>query len=196
MSAPNHSPRIAIVGTTGTGKTTLGRQLARLYQVPFVELDALHWEPNWTGAPTEVFRQRTEEATKGNGWVTDGNYGQVQDIVWTRAKTLVWLDHPLWVIMWRLLIRTFKRTLERETLWNGNRERFWTQFFSRESLFLWALQSYRRRRREYPVLLKQPEYSHLKLVRLHSSRETRKWLDGLMAEEATAGSSGSAPGAR
>jgi adenylate kinase family enzyme len=196
MSAPGLSPRIAIVGTTGTGKTTLGRQLAQLYQVPFVELDALHWEPNWTGAPVEVFRQRTEEATKGDGWVSDGNYGQVRDIVWAKADTLVWLDYPLHVTMWRLLIRTFRRTLGRETLWNGNRERFWTQFFSRESLFLWALQTFRRRRREYPILLKHPEYSHLKLVRLRSSRETRRWMEGLTDRETIAGSSGSAPGVR
>jgi adenylate kinase family enzyme len=161
--------------------------------VPFVELDALHWEPNWTDAPIEVFRQRTEEATKADGWVADGNYGQVRDIVWARADTLVWLDYPLRVVMWRLLIRTFKRTLGGETLWNGNRERFWTQFFSRESLFLWALQTFRRRRREYPILLKQPEYSHLKLVHLRSSKETRRWLEGLMAREATAGFGGSAP---
>lgn len=196
MSAPGLSPRIAVVGTTGTGKTTLGRQLARLYQVPFVELDALHWEPNWTSAPTEVFRQRTEEATEVDGWVVDGNYGQVRDIVWTRATTVVWLDHPLWAIMWRLFWRTLRRTLNKETLWNGNRERFWPQFFSRESLFLWALQTYRRRRREYPALLGQPEYSHLKLVRLRSSKETRRWLDDLMAEKPTAGSSCSAPGVR
>ena len=196
MSAPGLSPRIAVVGTTGTGKTTLGRQLARLYQVPFVELDALHWEPNWTSAPTEVFRQRTEEATEVDGWVVDGNYGQVRDIVWTRATTVVWLDHPLWAIMWRLFWRTLRRTLNKETLWNENQERFWPQFFSRESLFLWALQTYRRRRWEYPALLGQPEYSHLKLVRLRSSKETRRWLDDLMAEKPTAGSSGSAPEVR
>lgn len=196
MSSSNVITRIAIVGTTGTGKTTLGRQLAQLYQVPFVELDALHWEPNWTGAPVEVFRQRTEEATNGDAWVADGNYGQVRDIVWARAQTLVWLDYPLHVVMWRLLIRTFKRTLGGETLWNGNRERFRTQFFSRESLFLWALQTFRRRRREYPVLLRQPEYSHLALVRLHSSRATCKWLDSLMSGEATTGCGGSAPEGR
>lgn len=196
MSAPGLSPRIAVVGTTGTGKTTLGRQLARLYQVLFVELDALHWEPDWTSAPTEVFRQRVEEATKGDGWVVDGNYGQVRDIVWAKATNLVWLDHPLWAIMWRLLWRTLRRTLNKETLWNGNRERFWPQLFSRESLFLWALRTYRRRRREYPALLRQPEYSHLKLVRLRSLRETRRWLDDLMAGKPTTGSSGSAPGGR
>lgn len=58
--------RISVVGVTGAGKTTLARRLSDLLDVPHVELDALHWEPNWTPAPVDVFRDRVTEATAGD----------------------------------------------------------------------------------------------------------------------------------
>ena len=81
--------RIAVVGTTGSGKTTLDRWLGRALEVTHVELDALNWEPNWKTAPTEVFRRRVADALDGEAWVSDGNYTAVRDIVWDRATTLV-----------------------------------------------------------------------------------------------------------
>lgn len=171
--------RIAVIGTTGSGKTTLARQLAERLGYPHVELDALHWEPNWTEAPLDLFRARTAHALAGDTWVVDGNYSKVRDIVWSRADTVVWLDYSLPVIMWRLVQRTFRRIFTREELWSGNREHLHSQFFSRDSLFLWALGTYRRRKREYPVLFQQPEYAHLRVVPLRSPRETNAWLENI-----------------
>ena len=173
--------RVVVVGSTGSGKTTLARQLSRLLDVPHTELDALNWEPNWVMAPTDVFRQRTQDALKGDAWVVDGNYSAVRDLVWPRATVLVWLDYPLRVLLWRLLHRTLRRTLRGEELWNGNRERFMVQFLSRDSLFLWLFRTYWRRRRTFPLDFKQPEHAHLEVVILRSSKETRDWLSALEA---------------
>ena len=171
--------RIAVVGTTGSGKTTLARQISRRLAIPHVELDALHWGPNWTSPPVELFRERVAQALSGDTWVVDGNYGKVRDIVWSRADTVVWLDYALPVIMGRLLWRTLGRIIGREELWNENREDFRAQFLSRDSLFLWALRTYPRRRREYPLLFRTPEHAHLKVVHLRSPRAERAWLASL-----------------
>ena len=97
-------------------------------------------------------------------------------ITWSRADTVVWLDYPLPLTLWRLWWRTLRRTLSQEELWNGNREQLTTHLFTRDSLFLWALKTYRRRRREYPALLSAPENAHLALVHLRFPRQTKKWL--------------------
>jgi adenylate kinase family enzyme len=171
--------RIVVVGTTGSGKTTLAGRLSDRLEIPHIELDALNWGPNWTMRPADEFRANVDQATSDDSWVVDGNYSRARDMLWTRADSVVWLDYPLPLVFWRLLWRTLRRTLTRETLWHGNQERLWTQFFTRDSLFLWAFQTYSRRRREYPILLKTPEYSHLAAYRFHSPSQTGNWFLGL-----------------
>lgn len=171
--------RISVIGTCGSGKTITASQITQRLGIPHVELDALYWEPNWTEAPPEVFRERVTQALSGETWAVDGNYGKVRDIVWGRANTIVWLDYALPVILWQLVRRTMRRSLTREELWSGNRETLSKALFSRESILLYALKTYRRRKKEYPALLSRPEYAHLALVRLRSPRETRQWLSTL-----------------
>jgi adenylate kinase family enzyme len=177
------SRRIAVVGTSGSGKTTLASRLAQRLRIPHVELDALHWGPDWTPVSWELFRERVSHVLSGDAWSTDGNYSRVRDIVWGRADTVVWLDYSLPVVMARVTRRTMKRTLGREELWNGNRERFWAAFFSRDSIIWWALSTYRRRKKEYPLLFCQTQYAHLRVVHLTSPHATHRWLDGLPSDE-------------
>ena len=170
--------RIAVIGTTGSGKTTLARRISERLGIPHIELDALHWEPNWGETPLGVFRDRVDRALRGDAWVIDGNYSKVRDIIWLRADTIVWIDYALLRILWQLIWRTVRRIVTREKLWNGNREH-WDALFSRQSLIVWALNTHPRHRHEYPALVTRPEYAHLKLVQLRSPRETRVWLAGL-----------------
>ena len=58
----------------------------------------------------------------------------------------------------------------------ANQVWFRNQFLSRDSLFIWAFKSYRRRRRSYPLILDQSEHAHLRLFRHHSPRETERRL--------------------
>ena len=176
MSQPHWAQRINIVGTTCTGKTTLARRLSEVLRIPHVEMDALYWEPNWTPVPAGILAQRVAGATSPDRWILDGNYGVVRDLIWSKATGIVWLDYPFPVIFLRLFSRTVRRAFFKEELWNGNRERFLTQFMSRDSLFLWALRSHRRRRKEIEVLLQQLEYAHLEVVHLRSPGQTNRWL--------------------
>ena len=54
--------RVAVVGTSGSGKSTFARALAERMGVPFTELDSLHHGPGWTEASPEELRARVEAA--------------------------------------------------------------------------------------------------------------------------------------
>jgi glutathione S-transferase/adenylate kinase family enzyme len=164
--------RIAVVGGAGSGKTTVARRLAAMNDVPYVELDGLHWGPNWTACPKDEFRARVEGATSGDAWVVDGNYtGQLGDLVLERAELVVWLDLPLRVTFPRLWRRTRQRMRDRTELWAGNRETWRGALFSRDSLFLWELRMNRQRRARYKERLAKYD-----VVRLRSRSETKAWL--------------------
>lgn len=171
--------RVVVIGTTGSGKTTMARMLARRLGVPHVEMDALHWDANWTPAQTETFRERVAAALSGEVWVVDGNYSKTRDIVWPRAQAVVWLDYPLSLVLRRLARRTLRRVATREHLWNGNYERVSNAIFTRDNLFAWALKTHGRHRRQYPSLLAAPEHAHLMLIRLRLPRMAQRWLDRL-----------------
>jgi adenylate kinase family enzyme len=174
LAAPGQ--RVVVIGNTGSGKTTLARRLGERLGIAHVELDALHWGANWTPAPLEVFRERVSQALAGDSWVVDGSYSKVRDLIWPHAQTIIWLDYALPLILWRLTKRTISRIGRRTELWNGNRETLRSQLFSRDSLYLWALQSHRRKRRDYSLALAQPEHAHLRLIHLRSTRAAARWL--------------------
>jgi adenylate kinase family enzyme len=167
--------RIVVIGTSGSGKTTLAKALAKKLGVKHVELDELHWDPDWTEVPDRVMRERVDLALSEEAWTVDGNYAQVRDIVWARAQMIVWLDYSFAVVFSRAVRRTIRRLVRREVLWNGNREK-WSMLFSKDSILLWVIQTHHLHPKRYPLLLEQPEFVHLNLVRLRSPREAKQWL--------------------
>jgi adenylate kinase family enzyme len=173
--------RVSVVGGTGTGKTTFGRELARIMDVPFVELDEIVWQPEWKLLEPELFRERVTERIGAPAWVVDGNYGGagVRDLVWAKADTIIWLDFDITVIFRRLWARTTARIRDGKELWpnTGNRETIRGAFLSRDSLFVWALQTHRARRRNYPRVLELPQYAAATKLRFRTPAEADEWLE-------------------
>jgi adenylate kinase family enzyme len=170
-----HLSRVAVVGTSGTGKTTFARSLSGALGVPHVELDSLYWGPQWTPVPTEQFRSSVRSAVEAPAWVIDGNYSGVRDLVWGNATALVWLNYPFSVAFPRALRRTFRRIATRETLYGGNRESFTVA--DPEWIPWWVLRTFWKNRRRYPQLLRQPEFSHLQVFELARPREAQRLLE-------------------
>lgn len=171
--------RIAVIGMTASGKSTLAKQLARQLGVPHVELDGIVHGPNWVDLSDEAFRARTAEALSGDGWVVDGNYRAVRDLTIGQAETVVWLDYPIIIPLWRVIPRTLRRIIRKEELWNGNRETWRGALFGRDSLVVWILKMHGTRRREFSALFGAPEHAHRTLIRLRSPRATTRWLASL-----------------
>jgi adenylate kinase family enzyme len=173
--------RLVVIGTTSAGKTTLAERIATRFNLKFIELDALHWEPNWVEAPDDVFRVRVSAATQAPAWIVAGNYHVVRDLVWPNAEAVIWLDYPFFVILRQMVRRTFLRWWNQDLLWGTNRERLWVHFklWSKESLIHWLFITYWRRKRETPILLSMPEHGHLKLIHFGNPREAEEWLAGI-----------------
>jgi adenylate kinase family enzyme len=174
---------VSIVGNSGAGKTTLGRRLAVALGVPFVELDSIFHLPGWQELPPEEFRAAVRERIAADGWVVDGNYTTVREVVWERADTVVWLDLPRWAVMRQIVPRTLRRVVTREELWNGNREPFenlWRYDHTR-SIVRWAWTQHAKYHDRFLAAMVDPAWSHLRFVRLQSRREA----DGLIAAVTT-----------
>lgn len=170
--------RVVIVGRTGSGKTTLGREVAAAMGVKHVELDSLYFGPGFSTAPLDLLRERTSEAIAGERWVTDGNKSAVRDLVWPRADTIIWLDYPWVVSLWRLARRARGRalSLHASAIESGEEAGLPTQLLAAAKGVLTALRSHAGQRREYPRMFAAPENQHLAVARLRSPRATEHWL--------------------
>lgn len=178
--SPDHLRRTVVIGTSCSGKTTFAGRLAILLGVRHIELDELHWAQGWVERDDEDFRARARGACAGERWVSDGNYGQVRDIVWPRATAVIWLNYRFPLVLYRCLVRTIRRAVTREELFSGNRESFRMSFMSRDSIILWVIRTHHRRRRAYPALLADPAWSHLHVIVLTSPAETERFLHSVL----------------
>jgi adenylate kinase family enzyme len=178
-----HMPRILVVGTTCSGKTTFARRLSERLQVPHIELDALYWLPEWRPRPPEEFYALVEDATAGDGWVVDGNYSVLRDLVWPRATMVVWLNYSLSRVLSRGLRRTARRALTHEVLYSNNTESLARAFLSRDSILWWLLTTYHRRRRRYRTIFDSGVYPHLTKVECRAPRQAEEFLRQIAREK-------------
>ena len=168
--------RVNVKGTSGSGKSTFGEELAKRLGVAYVELDALHHGPNWSEPTAEEFRAKVQAAMDAapDGWVIDGNYeSKLEDTVIGAADTIVWLDLPFWVKARRLLRRTAHRIRHDVELWSGNKENWRNVLIGRDALFWWMVKGHFRHRRQWP----RRYDGDLRFVRLRSVDEAKAWLE-------------------
>lgn len=168
-----------MVGNSGSGKSTLARALALRLRVPHVELDAIYHQPGWTPLAQEEFARRVGAAAAGDGWVMDGNYSAIRELIWARADTVVWLDPPRRTVMRRLVVRSVRRAISRAELWNGNRER-WRNLVGRDpesSLIVWAWQKHAVYQQRYAAAALDPAWAQVQFIRITSRRDRRALLN-------------------
>lgn len=77
--------RIAIIGTSGSGKTFLGSKLAAALNIKFVDLDDLKWLPNWEQLPDDAFFATIESQISCESWIVSGNYNRARSHIWPHA---------------------------------------------------------------------------------------------------------------
>ncbi len=192
--------RVAVVGNSGAGKTTVARAIAARLGIEHVELDGIFHQPGWQELAPDEFRARVANRLDDapQGWVTCGNYSAVTETVWSRADTIVWLDLPRRIVMDRVTRRTVRRVLRREELWNGNREP-WANLYRWDptrNIIRWAWTQHTKYARRYAAAMHDPRRADLRFVRLRRPADVDAWLETLRpcAEVEVHGRAAQAPG--
>jgi adenylate kinase family enzyme len=173
---PEVPRRILIAGVSGSGKTTLAEVLVARLRIPHTDIDALYHGPHWTRR--DEFYSDVDRMIAQPAWITEWQYRSVRPRLAARADTILWLDLPVRVWMYRLVRRTIQRRRRHEVLWAGNVEApLWHFFIGRDHVIPWALRSHR----EYRSLVAELEQTHpeLRVVRLRSPRDVDLWVERL-----------------
>jgi len=172
--------KIIIIGSAGAGKSTLAKTIAKQLRIPHYELDAINHQKNWQTIDRDEFRRIVETKTEQDGWVFCGNYFSTLGFdFWRKADMIIWCDYSFPLVMTRLLKRTLKRTLTKEELWNGNREGFITNFFTKDSIFVWMIKSWKKQKLRYSEIFANGSsvLPGIQLVRLRSPKATKIFLE-------------------
>ncbi|MFK0243110.1 DNA topology modulation protein FlaR [Amycolatopsis azurea] len=133
--------RVMVVGCSGAGKSTFSRRLGAALGLPVTHLDRLYWRPGWTPAPDAEFHAAQQEIIASDAWVIDGNYGSSMHLRLPRADTIVFLDYPRRVCLWRALTRCL-REYGQDKQAPGCPERLDLEFYS----YLWRWPKHHRAR--------------------------------------------------
>ena len=175
---PNRPLKVIIGGTSGAGKSTFARHLAAALDVPYLENDSIYHGPGWTLRPEYESDLRT--FISGSAWVIE--WQGARGLQAQAADTLVWLDYPTWLVMYRVMKRTLTRVFTREVLWAGNIEPpIWTAFRDEDHIVRWAWRTRGRVREDVERLL--CEGTSLQVVRLRWPHEAETWLGSTIGHD-------------
>jgi adenylate kinase family enzyme len=158
--------RVAIIGLSGAGKTTLGRRLSGAWGQPLWELDELWWGAGWQRVNTAVLRTTLTPLLEQPRWITDNQHTAVNDLILGRATSVIWLDYPPQHCFPRTLRRLWQDWRTQRLICHGNQ-------LNRHAilpLLHWTIEIRRTEPRDFTPLLAQ--YPHLHVIRLTNAVET------------------------
>jgi adenylate kinase family enzyme len=165
--------KILVIGSGGSGKSTFAAKLGERTGLPVIHLDSLFWGAGWQETPREEWAARVDELLKRDAWIMDGNYGGTLERRLAACDTVILLDLPRTLCLWRIIVRSMRyRGRSRPDMAEGCNERMTWEFVR----WVWDYPRVRR-----PGVLKK--LSELRAGQgvhvLRSRREVRRFLEAL-----------------
>ena len=164
--------RVLVIGPCGAGKSTAATELGRLLDLPVHHLDQLHWREGWVESSREELEAVLAPILASERWLIDGNYGGTMAARLERADTVVYLDYPTWLCLWRALKRVLRfRRQVRPDMAPGCPERFDPEFFR----YILTFNCGPRLRTEAKLMGHEA-----KVMRFRRPAQLRVWMDSLV----------------
>ncbi len=171
--------KIAIMGYSGGGKSTLAPKLGEKYGLPVLHMDSVHFLPNWVEKEREQEqRELAEFLDSHEGWVIDGNYSKVeQERRLREADRIIILELNRFVCLWRVLKRwRFHRGRVRPDMAEGCPEKVDGEFIR------WVLHDGRTKDKKQAFDRWERQYPE-KVLRIRSVKQQKDFLRRLEEEQ-------------
>lgn len=162
--------RVLVIGSGGSGKSTVAAQLGELLNLEVHHLDKYYWSAGWVESAREEWTRTVTELIDKDSWVIDGNYSGTLKVRLERCDTIVFLDMPRVLCLWRILKRYFLyRNGTRPDMAEGCDENLNLEFVS----WVW---NYPRHSRPKIVKLLQEHADDKQIFWLRSRNEVKEFL--------------------
>lgn len=171
--------KINVLGTSGSGKSTFAKALAKKLGYPYIEMDSIFWQDNWQNLTDDIFFNTLDEKLSRPTWVLDGNYTRTIPVKWQDVDTVIWLDFPFYLVLGRALKRATTRIITGEKLWDTNNTESLERFLSKDSIIWWTVTTYHKNKVKNAQYQYNPEFSHIRFIRITSPKEAQDFLDNL-----------------
>lgn len=178
MEFHNRDLRILIIGANGAGKTVLAKKLSEVLGLKHIEIDKIFWKPEWEKSSNEEFIQKIKiELDKDTQWIVDGNYYRmIGDIVWKYANVIIWLDYSLSLVASRVIRRTITNIIQKRKLFDNNVDTFKRMLTPKDSIIVWSLKTFNRKRRKYRMLYENHSDVGVEFLRFGKPVEVEEFL--------------------
>ena len=167
--------KIAVIGYSGSGKSTMARQLGSIYEIPVLHLDKVHFLTSWQERDDEEAKEMTAAFMENKAWVIDGNYSRFHsERRFLEADKIIFFNfNRLTCLFWAYnRYRTYKGKT-REDMADGCNEKLDYEFIK------WLLIDGRtkKRKNKYKNLInKYPE----KVTILKNRKQAKEFLNNII----------------
>lgn len=168
--------KVLVIGSSGAGKSTFSRTLGEATGLPVIHLDKLYWSPNWVEPPKDEWAQTVQAALRGTEWILDGNYSGTLEMRLKECDTVIFLDLPRLLCIYRIVKRFLKyHKTTRPDMGAGCEEKIDLKFLK----FVW---DYPNRSKPKVERLLRENQDQLNIVRLRTNAEVKEFLEKICTQ--------------
>ena len=160
--------KVIIIGCPGSGKSTFGRKLKSITDLPLYHLDMMYWNKDKTTVSKEIFIERLKKTMNNSKWIIDGNYGSSMEMRLKECDTVFFLDYPTEVCIEGIETRKGKPRSDMPWIENDNTDDDFISFIN----------NYNSESRPEVIKLLE-KYSSKNIIIFYSREESEKYLVSL-----------------